>query len=178
MYSPLFLRISLFTDVYKKMPRVCKYIQSFTWVCSVKSSIESGYTYQHFDSRTLKESTPFFKNTLGWLVLLNGTFYFSGVGRVGTQRFGNHYYWISWLSNEPRLGNYKWDWFNARDRSYKSHSGRNILGQTFRTNFSDNIFRQTSSLKFWTDFYPGANPTTKESYNYSASVVCSMLERF
>jgi hypothetical protein len=28
------------------MPRVCKYIQSFTWVRSVKTSIESGYVYQ------------------------------------------------------------------------------------------------------------------------------------
>jgi hypothetical protein len=37
-----FLRISLFTDVYKKIPRVCKYIQSFTQVCSVETSIESG----------------------------------------------------------------------------------------------------------------------------------------
>jgi hypothetical protein len=33
--------------VYKKMPRICKYIQSFTQVCSVQSSIESGYIYQH-----------------------------------------------------------------------------------------------------------------------------------
>jgi hypothetical protein len=32
--------------MYKKMPRVCKYIQSFTQVCSVKTSIESGYVYQ------------------------------------------------------------------------------------------------------------------------------------
>jgi hypothetical protein len=30
------LCISLFTCVYKKMPRICKYIQSFTRVCSVK----------------------------------------------------------------------------------------------------------------------------------------------
>jgi hypothetical protein len=35
------------TDVYKKMPRICKYIQSFTRVLLVKTSIESGYVYQH-----------------------------------------------------------------------------------------------------------------------------------
>ena len=37
------------------------------------------------------------------------------MSRAGTQRFGNHYYWVSWLSNEPRLTNNKWDWFNARN---------------------------------------------------------------
>jgi hypothetical protein len=37
---------SLFAAVYKKMPRVCKYIQSFTQVRSVKSSMESGYLPQ------------------------------------------------------------------------------------------------------------------------------------
>jgi hypothetical protein len=36
------------TIVYKKMPRACKYIQSFTRVQSVKTSIESGYVYQHY----------------------------------------------------------------------------------------------------------------------------------
>jgi hypothetical protein len=33
--------------VYKKMPRVCKYIQSFTRVQSIQARIESGYVYQH-----------------------------------------------------------------------------------------------------------------------------------
>jgi hypothetical protein len=36
----------LFAFVYNKMPRICKYIQSSTRVCSVKSSIESGYVHQ------------------------------------------------------------------------------------------------------------------------------------
>jgi hypothetical protein len=33
--------------VYKRIPRVCKYIQSFTRVGSVKAGIESGCIYQH-----------------------------------------------------------------------------------------------------------------------------------
>jgi hypothetical protein len=57
MYSLLFLRISLFTGVYKKMPCVCKYIQSFTWVQSVKTSIESGYVYQQYVGTTMWKST-------------------------------------------------------------------------------------------------------------------------
>jgi hypothetical protein len=44
-----FSRIPLFTHVYKKMPRVCKYIQSFQRVRSVKTSIESGHIYQYED---------------------------------------------------------------------------------------------------------------------------------
>jgi hypothetical protein len=39
--------ISLSPFLYKKMPHVCKYIQSFTRVQSVQTSIESGYVYQH-----------------------------------------------------------------------------------------------------------------------------------
>jgi hypothetical protein len=36
------------------MPRVWKYIQSFTWVCSVKTSIESGHVYQYsFNTQTI-----------------------------------------------------------------------------------------------------------------------------
>jgi hypothetical protein len=42
-----FQRTSLSAAVYKKMPRICKYIQSVTRVHSVKSSIESGYVHQH-----------------------------------------------------------------------------------------------------------------------------------
>ena len=52
---------------------------------------------------------------IAWGILLINKIVFSGVSKVGTQRFGNHYYFVSWLSNEPRLGNYKWDWFNARN---------------------------------------------------------------
>jgi hypothetical protein len=43
----MFLMHFFVCAVYKKMPRICKYIQSFTQVYSVKSSIESSYIYQH-----------------------------------------------------------------------------------------------------------------------------------
>jgi hypothetical protein len=55
--------------------------------------------------------------SFSWIVFhQNPELIFSGVSRGGTQRFGNHYYWLSWTSNEPRLTNNKWDWFNARYR--------------------------------------------------------------
>jgi hypothetical protein len=49
LYNPFqcFRYTSFVCTTYKKMPRICKYIQSFTWVCLVKSSIESCYVYQH-----------------------------------------------------------------------------------------------------------------------------------
>jgi hypothetical protein len=43
---PYFWWTSFVRTAYKKMPCICKYIQSFTCVWSVKSSIESGYVYQ------------------------------------------------------------------------------------------------------------------------------------
>jgi hypothetical protein len=46
------------TIVYKKMPRVCKYIQSFTRVQSVQTSIESGYVYQQYKMRKSLKTVP------------------------------------------------------------------------------------------------------------------------
>ncbi len=39
----------------------------------------------------------------------------AGVGRQGNHRYGNHLYWMSWESDDQRLRNEKWDWFNARN---------------------------------------------------------------
>ena len=37
------------------------------------------------------------------------------LNRAGTERYGNHNYWLSWKSNDPALSGAKWDWFNARN---------------------------------------------------------------
>jgi hypothetical protein len=53
---------SLFSTVYKMMPRFCKYIPSLTWLCSVKSYIESGYIYQWLFK---KERSPVLRDPVG-----------------------------------------------------------------------------------------------------------------
>ena len=37
------------------------------------------------------------------------------MNRQGNARYGNHLYWMSWLSDDPRLNTAEWDWFNARN---------------------------------------------------------------
>jgi hypothetical protein len=56
IFSCLVLSHFFVRPAYKKMTCFLKYIQSFTQVCSVKSSIESGYVYQQkINSSTLKK---------------------------------------------------------------------------------------------------------------------------
>ena len=38
-----------------------------------------------------------------------------GVSKAGVQRFGNHYYYFSWLDSDFQLSRGSWSWFNARN---------------------------------------------------------------
>ena len=40
---------------------------------------------------------------------------FTGVSKAGVQRFGNHYYYFSWLDTDFKLQRGHWSWFNARN---------------------------------------------------------------
>lgn len=43
-------------------------------------------------------------------------FLITGVSKAGVQRFGNHYYYFSWLDTSDRqLQTGHWSWFNARN---------------------------------------------------------------
>ena len=42
-------------------------------------------------------------------------FSISGLNNGGIDKFGNHNYLFSWLSNDNGVRNAKWDWFNARN---------------------------------------------------------------
>jgi len=37
------------------------------------------------------------------------------VSKAGVQRFGNHYYYFSWLDSDFQLSRGSWSWFNARN---------------------------------------------------------------
>ena len=40
---------------------------------------------------------------------------FPGLNGGGIERYRNHNYLFSWKSNDQRVANAKWDWFNARN---------------------------------------------------------------
>jgi len=54
------------------------------------------------------------KNT-GLLCFPDGKLCEQRVGREGNVEFGGRTYWLSWKSDDFRLKNAKWDWFNARN---------------------------------------------------------------
>ena len=37
------------------------------------------------------------------------------MSKAGVQRFGNHYYYFSWLDSDFQLSRGSWSWFNARN---------------------------------------------------------------
>ena len=66
-----------------------------------------------------------------------------GVSKAGVQRFGNHYYYFSWLDSDFQLSRGSWSWFNARNycrkrcmdlvrvtsfHSYNAAGGDNLVG--------------------------------------------------